>query len=205
MTALAASHYHCHLFNLVTEDPNGSLGKEKIKLAESSPMLVLSQSVFCQMDSDGRSVQLIKIGVINDSSRLSGGLGVLSIPPNSHCSSVCWGRNLAHMHWVHLGLKVLWQHTAGQERSRNWAPSPGTLITIPGPPYTSIEPTISLPWGHPSPSLCCQFPSLGPSVITPRTPVLPPHFLPSLHSFRSGFHFTQPFGKLLQNVPKSFL
>lgn len=85
-------------------------------------MLVLSQRVFCQMDSDERSVQLIKIGVINDSSRLSGGLGVLSIPPNSHCSSVCWGRNLAHMHWVHLGLKVLWQHTAGQERSRNWAP-----------------------------------------------------------------------------------
>lgn len=43
-------------------------------------MLVSPQRVFCQMESGERSVLLIKIGVINDSSRLSDGLGVLSIP-----------------------------------------------------------------------------------------------------------------------------
>lgn len=54
-------------------------------------MLVSPQRVFCQMESGERSVLLIKIGVINDSSRLSDGLGVLSIPPDSHCSSMCQG------------------------------------------------------------------------------------------------------------------
>lgn len=172
VTAPAAPHYRCYPFNMVLE---WFFRKEKGETDSPSPMLVSPQHVFYQMESGERSVLLIKIGVINDSSGLSCGLGVLSIPPDSHCSSMCCDWDLAHMHRVHLWVKALCLHTAGEIQELGHKP-PALGRLGPSSPFLdyclcTTEPTISIPWDSPIfiSVLQVPIPSLGPSVTTPST------------------------------------